>query len=74
VKLAEYAAFGIRWYWVVDPALRSFEVFELRHGAYAHVLGLTEGSADALPGCEGLRLDLPALWAQVDALEKEESV
>lgn len=72
-KLAEYAAFGIRWYWIADPALRSFEVFELRENAYAHVLGVTEGPADSVPGCPELRLDLPALWATVDALEKEEA-
>ncbi|HET8775792.1 MAG TPA: Uma2 family endonuclease [Thermoanaerobaculia bacterium] len=28
-KMDEYAAFGIRFYWILDPWLQSLEIFEL---------------------------------------------
>jgi Uma2 family endonuclease len=69
-KMNEYAAFGVRYYWLVDPALRSFEIFELVEGGrYARAIGVTEGLVEKVPGCEGLTIDLDALWAEVDRLE-----
>jgi Uma2 family endonuclease len=72
-KLREYAAFGVRWYWLVDPQMRTLEVYELgERGRYIHALGATEGSVE-LPGCEGLTLDLDALWGEVARLEAPEA-
>ncbi len=69
-KLDEYAAFGIRFYWILDPELRSLEIFELgRDGRYARARGATEGRVQDVPGFEGLDLDLDALWAEIDRLE-----
>jgi len=70
-KLAEYARRGVAQYWMVDPALRTFEVLLLgESGRYEHALAETGGS-HAVPGCPGLRIDLDAMWRRVDELEEE---
>jgi Uma2 family endonuclease len=68
-KVADYAAFGVRWYWLVDPALRSFEILELgADGRYAHAVAATEQRLDLVPGCDGLAIDVPAPWAEIERL------
>lgn len=71
-KPKEYAVFQVRWYWIVAPQLRSLEIFELgADGRYACALGATEGVIDAVPGCEGLTLDVDALFGELDWFEGE---
>jgi Uma2 family endonuclease len=68
-KLNEYAEFGVRFYWIVDPDARTLEIFELtpdKH--YTLVVNATGGVVRQVPGCEGLELDLDALWARLDLL------
>jgi Uma2 family endonuclease len=67
----EYAAFGVRFYWLVDPEAKVFEVYALRDGVYARVLGASAGRIDRIPGCDGLVLDLDLLWAEIDRLDGE---
>jgi len=64
-KAAEYAAFGARFYWLVDPDARTFEILELAGGRYQRVVSASKGTID-VPGCDGLRLDLDAMWAYAD--------
>lgn len=65
-KLREYAKFGLRWYWIVDPRLRSLEILRLGDdGHYANVVSAADGVIE-VPSCEGLTIDLDALWSEVD--------
>ena len=69
-KPADYAAFGVRYYWLLDPQLRSLEILELdSKGRYAGALAATGGMLTQVPGCEGLEIDLDRLWAEIDRLE-----
>jgi Uma2 family endonuclease len=67
-KVYDYAAFGVRWYWLIDPASRTLDVLELGiDGRYIHRLAEAEGSV-TIPGCVDFTLDLDALWAELARL------
>ena len=71
-KTSDYAAFGVRFYWLLNPQIRTLEILELdADGRYKVALSASEGT-HAIPGCEGLTLDLDALWAEIDALPGDE--
>lgn len=72
-KMAEYAAFGVPYYWLLDPALGSFEIFERDvRGNYVKVVGATDGLVDPVPGCPGLAIDLDGLWSELARLADSE--
>lgn len=71
-KVDDYAAFGVRYYWIVDPELRSIEILELSpDGRYTRALGASDGVFETVPGCDGLTLDLDAIWAEIDRLSEQ---
>ena len=68
-KVEEYAAFGVRWYWIVEPDTESLEILELGpEGRYTHAFSAVGGIQREVPGCPGLVLDLDALWSEVARL------
>lgn len=70
-KADEYARFGVRWYWLLDPESHVLEMWELgADGRYVRARSATEGTVD-VPGFEGLTLDLDALWSEVEAILPE---
>jgi Uma2 family endonuclease len=71
-KTADYAAFGVRLYWILDPGVESLEIFERDdNGRYGLALGAADGAVQDVPGCPGLTLDLDALWAETRRLQAE---
>ncbi|MEW6269796.1 MAG: Uma2 family endonuclease [Thermodesulfobacteriota bacterium] len=70
-KYGEYASFGIKSYWIVDPASRTLEIFLLGDdGRYALAATRATGVLDAVPGCPELVLDLDSLWSDVDRVAR----
>jgi Uma2 family endonuclease len=70
-KMSEYARFGVRYYWLVDPALATFEMFERAPAGYTQVVAFTSGRVESVPGCAGLVIDVDALWAELQRLRDE---
>ena len=64
-KPDDYGAFGVRYYWLVDPDYRSFEVWELGADArYVRAATGIAGRVERVPGCDGLSVNLDELWAE----------
>ncbi|WP_104976803.1 Uma2 family endonuclease [Sorangium cellulosum] len=71
-KAIEYARFGVRWYWLVDPDAQLVEIWQLGpDGHYVQVQPASEGML-RIAGLEGLELDLDALWIEVAPLLEDE--
>ena len=71
-KMEEYARFGIRFFWLIDPQRRTVEIYEQdADGKYVLRQQTGGGSLDAVPGCPGLRLDVDLMWSKIDVLEDQ---
>lgn len=67
-KMTEYAAFGIPFYWIIDPQQRRLEIYGRTAATYVASLQAVRGIVQTVPGCPGLTIDLDAMWAKVDSL------
>jgi Uma2 family endonuclease len=66
-KIGDYAHMGAKQYWIVDPKLRTFEVWKLdKTGRYVRTVAASRGKVRVGP-----TLDLDTLWAEVDRLERK---
>lgn len=69
-KMEEYARFGIRFYWLIDPQSRTVDIYEQAGDrGYARRVQASRGSLQDVPGCPGLALDVDAMWRTIDALD-----
>jgi Uma2 family endonuclease len=62
VKLKQYALYGVREYWMVDPDTNSVEVFRLKEEAYELAERLGFGDTLTSPLFPGLKLAVASLW------------
>jgi Uma2 family endonuclease len=62
-KLPIYAANGVKHAWLVDPDLRTLEVFENQNGKWLLLTVLEHNAAVAQPPFDAVSFDLGALWA-----------
>jgi len=68
-KAADYAEMGVKHYWLVDPKLRTFEIFQLGpKRRYTSVLAATAGKMRGIPKFPGLVIDLDDLWSELDRM------
>ena len=69
-KLADYAHASISCYCIIDPQLRSLEVYELgRDGRYTIAVATDHGRV-RIPRCAGLVLNVDELWREIDEAER----
>jgi Uma2 family endonuclease len=63
VKLPLYGEQGVAHAWLVDPALRLLEAYELRSGKWLLLATLKEDDPVRLPPFDAIEFSLAALWA-----------
>ena len=62
VKMQRYAAFGIPYYWTVDPEGKWIECYRLEGGVYRHALTAEGDTQFACPEWPDLIISLADLW------------
>jgi Uma2 family endonuclease len=68
-KSAEYASFGVQWYWLVDPDPLRIEIHRLAaDGSYSLAATISDGVHHDVAGCPDLVLDLDELAGDIARL------
>lgn len=70
-KLADYATFGVPFYWLLDPQRNLLEILELGPDRRYVIAQSASAGRFSVTGCEDLTLDLDALWAELSRLADE---
>lgn len=71
-KSADYARFGVRHFWLIEPDTHILECFRLNDdGDYVKTVAADVGRV-TVPGFEGLVLDLDQLWEETARLADDE--
>lgn len=63
-KLPIYAAHGVRHAWLIDPDLRTLEVFENRDGKWLLLTVLENDAGVSQPPFDAIEFPLAVLWAE----------
>jgi Uma2 family endonuclease len=66
-KLPEYAAAGVKEYWIVEPTSETIEFLRLERGAHRHET--FKGSTYRSAQYPEIEIDLVAFWTEVRARE-----
>ena len=69
-KISDYARAEYTL-WILDPQLRTLEIFELDAKAHYRVVVAHSVGKLRIPGCPGLVLNLDDLWAEIDEAERQ---
>jgi len=72
-KIGDYARAGIRYYWILDPQLRTLEILQLESSACYRVVRACSRGSVRVPGAIGLVLNLDELWAEVDEADRQQA-
>lgn len=62
-KMPLYASYGVQHLWLVDPDLRTLEVFENTQGRWTQVAVLADNAAVSQSPFDAISFDLGSLWA-----------
>ncbi len=59
-----FAQYGVPYVWLVDPALKTLEVFRLESGKWSRVDAFSENDKVRAEPFEEIEIDLGVLWVE----------
>jgi len=61
-KFEQYRKAGVKYYWIIDPAMRTFEAFQLKARRYVQIGRGSGADVVRFPPFPGLDIPLTRLW------------